>query len=87
MNNESVKNDKVYLKDILLQKKPFQYKNENGEIVDMCECYSRTEEIYDDTGYFVKHFYAPAEKLAGIDIGDVVKVRFSHTYKKFYLGD
>lgn len=79
--------EKKYLRDVLLQKKPFDYKNDNGEIVKLYECYSRTEDIFDENGFFVKHFYATEDKIGDVNIGDFIKVKFSKTYKKFYVGD
>lgn len=79
--------ERKYLKDILLQKKPFEFTNDKGEKVTMYECYSRTEEPFDENGYFVKHFYVTADKIEGVNIGDTIKVRFSRQYRKFYVGD
>lgn len=79
--------NRVYLKDVLLTRKPFVYTNKDGETVQMAECYSRTEDIFDENGYLIKHFYCLYEKVKDINIGDFVKVKFSKQYNKFYLSD
>lgn len=78
--------EKQFLKDILLQKKPFQFtKKDTGEVVTMYECYSMTEQPYNENGYIVKHFYATEDKIKDIEILAKVNVRYSKQYKKFYV--
>lgn len=78
--------NKKFLKDILLSKKPFTFINKDGEQVTMYECYSMTEEPYNENGYIVKHFYATENKIKDIPIFEKVTVRYSKQYKKFYVG-
>ena len=78
--------NKQFLKDILLTKKPFKFTDkETGEEKTMYECYSMTEQPYDDNGYIVKHFYATEDKIKDIEILGKVNVRYSKQYRKFYV--
>lgn len=77
--------EKKYLKDILLSKRPFTYTDkETNEQVKMYECFTMTEEPYNENGYIVKHFYAKPEKVEFVQILDKIEVRYSHKYNKFY---
>lgn len=76
---------KKYLKDILLTKRPFTYKDKDtGEEIKMYEVFTMTEEPYNENGYIVKQFYAKPEKVEYVQILDKIEVRYSHKYKKFY---
>ena len=75
----------VYLNDILTSKKPFTFTKEDGEVVEMFECYSVTDKQYNETGFIVKHFYATADKIKDTAIGEKVNVRYSKKYRKFYV--
>ena len=79
--------ENVYLKDKLIQKKPFTFTDENGEKQTLYECYSMTEEPFDENGYFVKHFYTKANIIEKYNIGDTLSVKFSHKWKKFYVSE
>lgn len=77
--------EKNYSPDILVSKRLFETTDKNtGEKMEMYECYTVSKEPLDDSGYFVKHFYAKKDKVADVAINSAIAVRYSQVYKKFY---